>query len=107
MDKQDDTPASVLQPSATSPPGADVVTRAGEAVSRVVTKLHVRDTSGDQYHIDYFHFPGPPQDSNRHNLQDPCMSGVRESLEFLGQRVFPNYDEQMLANWIRWRAAVH
>jgi hypothetical protein len=101
VSEQEDTPTPVLQFSVTNALRADAGT-AGEAAGLpVVARLHVLDTVGELYHIDYFHFPGPPQDSNRQNLEDSCMSGVRQSLEFLGPRVFPNYDEQMLANWIR------
>ena len=88
------------------PPFATNASEAGtgnreEAVRHVVTWLHIRDEARDLYHIDYFHFPGPPQDTNRHNLQDYRMAGVRQSLEFLGPRLFPNYDQHMLAHWMR------
>lgn len=104
MNKQDDTPTSVLLPSSTNAPRAGTRIGGEKAISvpLVITRLHVRDKARELYHIDYFCFPGPAQDSNRHNLQDTRMSQVRQSLESLGPRIFPNYDEQMFAHWI-WK----
>ena len=99
MDTQDDISASAQRPFNTNAPGVDE--KSGQVSSRIVIHFRFYDRDGSLYHVDYFQFPGPSQDTNRRNLEDPEMAGTRQALEALGPRIFPNYDEQMLAHWIR------